>query len=67
METSQLIKYARKARNMTQQELGEKLGFKGPRAQVYVAQYEAGTRPIPRARIKKAAHVLDIPVESLLP
>lgn len=67
MKICTAIKYARKARNLTQQQFGEMLGYKGACAQVYVSQYESGTRQIPINKIKKAARILDIPVETLLP
>lgn len=52
---------------MTQKALGVALGYPDSAStQIYVAQWEAGTRPIPRKHIKTLAALLDInPVDLL--
>ena len=61
------IQAARSQRAMTQQELGEALGYTGDSARVVVAQWEAGTRPVPMNKIRPLAELLHIEVVSLLP
>lgn len=61
------IQAARSQRAMTQQELGEALGYTGDSARVVVAQWEAGTRPVPMDKIRPLADLLHIDVVSLLP
>jgi len=61
------IQAARSQHAMTQQELGEALGYTGDSARVVVAQWEAGTRPVPMDKIRPLSELLHIEVVSLLP
>ena len=61
------IRTARLAAGLTQKQLGEACGYKGDPAQVYVAMWENGTRPIPRNKLRAVAKALNVPVDELLP
>ena len=63
--TPDTIRAARIAAGLTQKQLGEAAGYKD--AQPFVASWEAGTRPIPRDKIRAVAEVLGLNVEDLLP
>jgi len=52
---------------MTQQEVGEALGYTGGYARVSVARWEAGTTPVPMDKIKPLAELLGINPLDLLP
>ena len=53
---------ARKARNLTQQDLADRLGI----AQQTYAQYEAGIRRIPASMLPKLAHHLSLTLDELM-
>jgi len=61
------IKAARLRANMTQQELGEKLGYSGNSAQVAVRQWELGRRPVPLEKIRALAAALSLTLDDLIP
>ena len=64
MATGERIHFFRQMQDMTQKELGEKMGFEG-RGDVRVAQYEIGNRP-PRGEIlQKFAACLNVSVDAL--
>ena len=67
MTIPDLIRSARLSAKLTQVKLGEMVGYTGTTAQVQIAQWEAGTRPIPRDKLKAVALILKIPLETLLP
>ena len=54
------IRAARIAAGLTQKQLGEAAGLESITAQSFVASWEAGTRPIPRDKIRLVAEVLGI-------
>lgn len=66
-DVPQRIQSARARRGMTQQELGEALGYSGQSAIVTVSRWEAGTRPVPRDKIRPLAELLGINPLDLLP
>jgi len=66
-KTAVLIRNKRLNRDMTQKELGEALGYTGDVAQVTVARWEAGTKPVPMDKIKDLAQLLKIDPLDLLP
>ena len=66
-DTPQRIISARARRGMTQQEVGEALGYTGGYARVSVARWEAGTTPVPMDKIRPLSELLHIEVVSLLP
>ena len=61
------IKEARTIKGLKQREVGEALGYDGDSAQVTVARWEAGTRPVPVDKIRPLADVLGIDPLDLLP
>ena len=67
MEIGELIRERRLAKKLTQKRLGEEMGFSGNQAQVIVAQWEAGTRPVHKDKLKLISKLLEIPLEDLLP
>ena len=60
MTTPDTIRAARTAAGLTQRQLGEVAGYIDTTAQSFVASWEAGTRPIPRDKIRLVAEVLGI-------
>lgn len=67
MEIGDMLRAKRRAQHVTQQRLGEMLGYKGRSAELMVQHWENNRRQIPLDKIKLVAKVLDIPVEDLLP
>ena len=67
MMIGETIRQKRQMSGYTQKRFGEMLGYKGDVAQVIVARWEAGTRPIPQDKLKLVAKLLEIPLEDLLP
>lgn len=65
MTVGERIKYARKMRELTQKELGLRIGFDENTADVRVAQYESGTRTPKMDILSKIAEVLDVNIDSL--
>lgn len=51
---------ARTNKGLTQRELGEALGYQSKTAQVTVARWEAGTRPVPREKILDLCKILKL-------
>jgi transcriptional regulator with XRE-family HTH domain len=66
MTIPETIRAARERAGMTQLEVGQALGYKGNAAQVYVATWEAGTRPVPKAKINALAELLNLDPMRLL-
>lgn len=60
------LRFIRKHRNLTQKELGLKMGFPGKSADVRIAQYESDTRKPKAAIVQRLADALDVSAESLL-
>ena len=67
LDTPSIVRTGRIECSMTQQQLGELCGYSGALAQVQVAEWESGRRPIPRDKIKTIAKTLGIPIGQLLP
>jgi transcriptional regulator with XRE-family HTH domain len=65
-DTSALIRTARLALGLTQQQLGEHLGYAGENAQRYVYGWEAGRRKVPRDKVQKLAELLQLDPIQLL-
>ena len=61
------IRAARIAAGLTQMQLGILAGYTGMTAQVQPAQWEAGTTPPPKNRLRAIAKALHIPVSKLIP
>ena len=66
MTPAERIRIARLAAGMTQEQLAEAIGLDTKWGQSIVAQYEMGSRPIPRKRLQLAADVLGISILDLL-
>lgn len=64
--TPALIRTARLALSLTQQQLGEQLGYTGDNAQRYVYDWEAGRRMVPRDKVQKLAELLRLDPMRLL-
>lgn len=62
-----IIKAARLRAGMTQQELGEKMGYEGLTAQVSVRRWESGSRPVPLEKIRALAAALNLTLDDLIP
>ena len=61
------IRAARMRAGMTQQELGEKLGYEGETAQVSVRRWETGKAPVPIVKIRALAAALNLTLDDLIP
>lgn len=61
------IKAARIRCSYTQRELGEKMGYAGKSAEVTVARWESGTRPVPLEKIRPLAAALGLTLDDLIP
>lgn len=65
-KTRGIIRDAREAAGLTQKQLGTAIGLPEKSAQVRVAHWETGVRPMPRALIRKVADVLKIDPVTLI-
>ena len=65
MSIGNRIKYFRKLRGLTQQELGLMLGFSEKTAYVRIAQYEAHTHIPKQSLIKEMAKCLNVSPQAL--
>ena len=61
------IRAARMRAGMTQQDLGEKMGYEGLSAQVSVRRWESGARPVPLEKIRALAAALNLTLDDLIP
>ena len=66
MTPAERIRTARLAAGMTQAELAKAIGITTKWGQSIVAQYEMGSRPIPRKRLKAAAEALQVEIGELV-
>ena len=57
---------ARRRLHLTQRQVGEARDY-GDNAQMIVARWEAGTRPIPRSKMRTVGKLLELPLSALLP
>ena len=58
--TPALIRSARIALGLTQQQLGERIGYAGRTAELTVQAIESGRRKVPRDKVKALAELLSI-------
>ena len=65
--TGEELRRIRVARGFTQRKLGELLGYKDKSAETVVQNWEYGKQPIPLARIRKLAQILNMPIERFIP
>ena len=63
----ELIKAARIERGITQQRLGEMLGYEGRTAEMMVQKWEYNQRPVNPKHFRKLSEILGIPLEKLIP
>ena len=61
------IKSCRIKAGLSQQKLGELLGYTGRSALVTVQRWESNTRPVPIEKLRALAKALNIPLDSLIP
>ena len=64
--TPALIRSARLALGLTQQQLGERLGYTGRTAELTVQAIESGRRKAPRDKVKALAELLNLDPIQLL-
>jgi len=67
MITGEELKERRKRAGLTQQQLGELLGYKGRSAELVVQHWEHGRQPIPLAKMKMLSKILRISLDELIP
>lgn len=65
-DTPALIRSARLTLGLTQKQLGEACGYPSDTAQRYVERWEAGTRTVPRDKVKAVAELLRLDPMRLL-
>ena len=58
--TPALIRSARLALSLTQQQLGEKIGYAKRTAELTIQAIESGRRKVPRDKVQKLAELLSI-------
>lgn len=61
------LRRLRESNGLTQQRLGELMGYMGQSALVSVQRWEYGTRPIPATKLKRLSRILHVPLEALIP
>lgn len=62
-----IIKAARIRSGMTQQELGERMGYEGESAGATMRKWETGKTPVPIKKIRQLAAVLNLTLDDLIP
>ena len=65
--TGEEFKKARQLKHLTQQRLGEMLGYKGRTAERMIQAWEYGERGIPAKYYRKLSEILEIPLEKFIP
>ena len=66
MTTEEEIKAARAALGLTQQQLGEKIGYAKRTAELTIQAIESGRRKVPRDKVKKLSELLNLDPMRLL-
>lgn len=62
-----IIKAARIRAGMTQQELGERMGYEGETAGATMRKWETGKTPVPMKKIRQLSAVLNLTLDDLIP
>lgn len=62
-----IIRAARIRSGLTQQELGEKLGYAPASAGPMIRQFESGKAPVPIVKIRALAAALNLTLDDLIP
>ena len=65
--TGEEFKALRKAVGLSQQALGEALGYEGRTAEMMVQKWEYGQRPINPKHFRKLSELLHVPLEKFIP
>lgn len=65
-DTPALIRTARLTLGLTQQKLGERIGYTGRTAELMVQSIESGRRKVPRDKVKELAELLSLDPMRLL-
>lgn len=65
-DTPALIRAARLAIGLTQQQLGERIGYTGRTAELTIQAIESGRRKVPRDKVKALAELLRLGPAHLL-
>lgn len=63
----ELIRTRRTSLGLTQKQVGEACGYQGDLAQVQLAKWESGTRPVPLDKIRGLAKILQMQIDELIP
>ena len=58
--TPDMIRSARTTLGLTQQQLGERIGYAGRTAELTIQGIESGRRKVPRDKVQKLAELLSI-------
>ena len=66
MTTADEVMTARTALNMTQQQLGEQIGYTGRNAELMIQSIESGRRKVPRSKVQKLSDLLNLDPMRLL-
>ena len=66
IDTAALIRSARITLGLTQQQLGEQLGYTGRNAELMIQSIESGRRKVPRDKVQKLAELLNLDPMRLL-
>lgn len=64
--TPALIRSARLVLGLTQQQLGEQIGYTGRNAELMIQSMESGRRKVPRDKLQKLAELLQLDPMRLL-
>ena len=67
MTIPEKIKTARQKAGLTQQQLGEAVGYTGDTANATVRRWESGLRPVPIEKIRPVAKALNLTLDDLIP
>ena len=65
--TGEELKKARLSKKISQQRLGELLGYEGRTAESLVQHWESDRREVPLKHIRKLSEILEIPLERFIP
>lgn len=65
-DTPAMIRTARIALGLTQQQLGERIGYAGRTAELTIQAIESGRRKVPRDKLQKLAELLRLDPMQLL-
>jgi transcriptional regulator with XRE-family HTH domain len=67
MTVGEIIRENRVKAGLTQRKLGELLGYKDCSGERVIQLWEHNKQPVPLAKLKNLAKILNVPLEELLP